>query len=251
MTDKHMLKKIPFLSLIFFIFSCGQDKSDLIKESQKYYEQGQLKLEAENYYGALKNLDKCIELDPENSNAYFSRAQAKEGVDDFEGMFADLNKCIELNPSKIEAYHIRGSKLYLKKEYKLAIEDMEKCVELDPEELDEYNQQFKEIIAASQEGLEEFDKALVSYNKLIRDNPDNASFYYDKRAGVKLELNDFEGAIQDYSFSIRINPNSEVYMNRATAFLLVGMNNEACNDFEMAGEMGDQRAFEIIDEYCN
>jgi len=251
MIKRNYIFKCFILGLFFVLGSCELNTSDKIEESQKYFEEGKLNLENENYYGALKNFDKSIELDPENSEAYFSRAQAKEGVDNINGMFADLDKCIELNPSKIEAYHIRGSKSFLKKEYELAIQDMEKCLELDPAELDDYHQQFKEIIAASQNELKEFDKALISYNKLIRDNPDNASDYYNKRAGVKLELNDFEGALEDYSFSLKINPTSDVYMNRATALLMLGMKNEACLDFEKAGELGDERAFEIMHEYCN
>ena len=64
-------------AVVLIVFACNQGSTENIKESQKYFNLGLSNLENENYYGALKNLDKCVELDPENYDAYYKRAQAK------------------------------------------------------------------------------------------------------------------------------------------------------------------------------
>lgn len=245
------MKTIKYLFIFLLLNSCGLSSDEDKVEAQNYYEQGKDKLQDENYSGAIIDFNKSIEIDPNNSDAFYSRAQAKEAEGDLSGMFSDLDKSIELDPTKIEAYHIRGSKRFMAEKYELAIQDMKKCIELDPDQVDEYHNYFYEILAESQNRLKQYNSALLTYNKLIQLDPLNASEYFNKRAGVKFELDDIEGALKDYTVSIKSNPTADAYMNRATIFLMLRMNNEACLDFEKAGELGDSRAYEIMQEYCN
>jgi tetratricopeptide (TPR) repeat protein len=244
------MKTIKYLFILLILNSCGLGSDENNAEALKYYEQGKEKLQGENYSGAIIDFNKSIEINPNNSDVYYSRAQAKEAEGDVSGMFSDLDKSIELNPKNIEAYHIRGSKRFMAEKYELAIQDMKKCIELDPKQLDEYHYYYYEILAESQNRLKQFNNALLTYNKLIQLDPLNASGYYNKRAGIKFDLDDFEGALNDYTVSIKSNPTSDAYMNRATIFLMLRMNNEACLDFEKAGELGDSRAYEIMQVHC-
>lgn len=245
------MKQLNIFLILLILNSCGLSSDEGKVEAQNYYEQGKDKLKDENYTGAILDFNKSIEIDPNNSDAFYSRAQAKEAEGDLSGMFSDLDKSIELDQTKIEAYHVRGSKRFMVEKYELAIQDMKKCIELDPDQLDEFHSDFYETIAASQSRLKQYNNALFTYNKLIQLYPLNASDYYNKRGEVKFELNDIEGALNDYNVSIKSNPTSDAYMNRATIFLMLRMKYEACLDFDNAGELGDSRAYEIMQQYCN
>ena len=50
----------------------------------------------EDYEKAMKDLDKCIELNPEYAWAYFTRGQIKTALEDFEGARDDFDKASEL-----------------------------------------------------------------------------------------------------------------------------------------------------------
>ena len=244
------MKTIKYLFIFLLLNSCGLSSDENNTEALKYYEQGKEKLQDENYSGAIIDFNKSIEINPNNSDVFYSRAQAKEAEGDVSGMFSDLDKSIELNPNNIEAYHIRGSKRFMAKKYELAIQDMKKCIELDPNQSDEYHNYFYEVLAECQNRLKQYNSALLTYNKLIQMDPLNASQYYHSRADVKFELDDIEGALMDYTVTIKSKPTSAAYMDRATVLLMIGMNNEACLDFEKAGELGDSRAYEIMQVHC-
>lgn len=68
----------------------------------------------------------------------------------------------------------------------------------------------------------------------IEAKPDDGRGYY-KRGWYKDNLKDFDGAIEDYTTSITLDPDyAYVYMSRGGLYLLKGQKNEARLDFEKA-----------------
>ena len=67
--------------------------------------------------------------------------------------------------------------------------------------------------------LKRYDEAIVSFDKAIRLNPDDADAYYHK--GVVLnELRHYEDAIVAYDEAIRLNPNyASTYDKKGNALL--------------------------------
>jgi len=65
-------------------------------------------------------------------------------------------------------------------------------------------------------------------------------------------LEDFRGAIQDFSKAIEINENdASAYLNRGIAKYNLGNKPDACLDWSKAGELGDYNAYDLIKENCN
>ena len=64
------MKKVLLL-LMFPIFGFGQTASDFL-------ESGNTKGKLKDYYGAIADYTKAIELDPDYANAYYNRGIAKE-----------------------------------------------------------------------------------------------------------------------------------------------------------------------------
>lgn len=64
--------------------------------AEAYNERGWSKYEQKDYEGALKDLDKAIELDSNSANAYNNRARAKYYKKDYLGAIKDYYKTIGL-----------------------------------------------------------------------------------------------------------------------------------------------------------
>lgn len=85
------------------------------------------------------------------------------------------------------------------------------------------------------------------------------SFYgYNQTAeSVKMQGNDrfnsqdYEGAISYYTRAIEIDPKyAAAYYNRGMAKIKMGQKENACIDFTKAGELGNEKAYEMIKLYC-
>ena len=127
-------------------------------------------------------------------------------------MMDTYNKLIELNPNSSSAYSNRGNVKARLEDYRGAIQD---------------------------------------YSKVIDLAPNTLSAYYN-RGLCKYELGDYKGAMQDYSKVIELDPKDlEAYMNRGACKILTNNKNEGCLDFSKAGELGHEKAYDMIKEYCN
>ena len=62
-----------------------------------------------NFSEAIKELDKVIELDPEDSVSWQNRGASKNNLDNFEEAIQDFDKAIEINPDESILYKNRAS----------------------------------------------------------------------------------------------------------------------------------------------
>ena len=79
----------------------GQTASDFL-------ESGNAKNYLKDYYGAIADYTKAIELDPDDASAYYNRGVAKNYLKDYYGAIADYTKAISLDPDNASAYKNRG-----------------------------------------------------------------------------------------------------------------------------------------------
>ena len=121
-----ILKNILYtLALLVSFSSFGQTAGE-------YNNSGIDKAEAKDYYGAISDYNKAIEIDPNHTNAYNNRGNSKAELKDYNGSISDYSKAIELNPNYAQPYNNRAlSKNYLK-DYNGAISDYNKAIEIDP-----------------------------------------------------------------------------------------------------------------------
>lgn len=93
---------------------------------------GATKFELSDIEGAMKDLNKGIELKPDSTEAYCYRSRAKYALYDFHGALIDQNKAIELKPDSPENYKYRGDIKCRFKDYSGALIDYNKAIELKP-----------------------------------------------------------------------------------------------------------------------
>ena len=179
---------------------------------------------------AKKDLEKVIALFPIlTAEAYHARAIAKFGLKDQQGAINDLTKAIELNPNYIAAYRARGIMLKDIRDIDKAIADFNEVIRVSPDYADVYYHLGKiKLKADDKQG------AISDYTQAIILNPSYAIAYYD-RGCIKQEIGDNEEAISDFSKVIILNPNYvSAYINRGCIKQEIGNNEEAISDFSKA-----------------
>lgn len=98
------------------------------------------KYEKGDYRGALAELNRAIQLDPNNAKARNSRGAVKIRTKDYQGALIDLNRAIQLDPNSAKAYTNRGTlKAFQFQDNKGALADLNRAIQLEPKNVDAYN----------------------------------------------------------------------------------------------------------------
>lgn len=210
------MKKLPLLFFIIIIISCfalgvfaqksvfsdieQYDRSETAKKANQ-------KLGKNDISGALKILDKAIEMNEDLFEAYRTRSFIRSWYkNDIDGAISDLDKAIEIKPDDFDIYISRAFliKRY-KKDYKGALKDYETAQKKRPDstlvhqlkaivkvELADVDGAMAEIQAALKIQPEDIDLHIYQTNLLIRKNePEQAigglqnflKYYADKKNG--------------------------------------------------------------------
>mgnify|MGYP001422678778 CR=1 FL=1 len=132
------MKKFLIFNLVCTFFVVNPVIITAQKTAKDYYDIGLKKVNSENYYGAIADYSKAIELNPNYAIAFNDRGAAKKKLEDYDGAIADYSKAIELNPNYLNAYYNRGNSKFNLKDYDGAIADFTKAIELNPNFADAY-----------------------------------------------------------------------------------------------------------------
>ena len=77
-------------------------------DNSYYFNRAFEKGENGDYYGAISDYTKAIEINPNDSLAYYNRGNSKRKLKDYYGAISDYTKAIEINPQYGKAYNNRG-----------------------------------------------------------------------------------------------------------------------------------------------
>ena len=97
--------------------------------------------------------------------------------------------------------------------------------------------------------INDFQGAIEEYTTAIDLYPDSAKAL-NSRGMVKMELKDYIGAITDLNKAIRYDPKLAEAYNRGFAKIKLGRRKSGGEDLSKAGELGHLRAYEAIKKYC-
>ena len=92
-----------------------------------YFNRALEKGEKGDYYGAISDFTKAIEINP-SDDAYYNRGWNKQKLEDYYGAIADYTKAIEINPNYRNAYLNRGRSYYSLNDKGSACKDFKKAV---------------------------------------------------------------------------------------------------------------------------
>ena len=198
-----------------------------------YVDRGRTKNKLGFYQEAIQDFDKAIELIPDNFTAYYNRGFAKLQTDDYAGGIQDFNDTLELNPDHADAYVERGNAKVSMSEpdYAGAIKDYDKAIDnLNRKDVESY---IKRGNAKLEGG--NYEGAIQDYTQAIKLNPKDAAGYINRGlAKAKKPSRDYIGAIEDYKTAINLNPDytklKYAYYYRGNAKKSLGQNADAKQD---------------------
>jgi len=200
--------------------------------SSKTYDSALTKLK--NKRGELQELDKNVEMDPQNISLYFDRSDFWLEINNIEEALNDYSKINSLDPENEELYWQRAS--ILKKENRLveAIKDYSKLAELYPDDPGCYFHRAELLVKENR-----FDEATNDYTKLIEIEPNNIDFYF-LRAENFTKANKLSEALNDYNIINEIAPyNEKAYFHKGKIYGLEKKWEDAVWNYSKSIELDD------------
>jgi len=106
--------------------------------ASEYHLRHQVRAAEGDIVGALDDLGKALEKEPERAELLIDRAALRRQTDDLTGAFADLEQALRLQPSSDRAYRERGTIQFAQQDWPQAIASFSEAIRLNPASLDAY-----------------------------------------------------------------------------------------------------------------
>ncbi|HSM82764.1 MAG TPA: tetratricopeptide repeat protein [Nodosilinea sp.] len=174
---------------------------------------------------ALDDLDQALAVQPDAVKAYGNRGRIKLDLEDYGGAIADFSAVLAEQPNFTKVLLWRGL-AYLKQgahaalaenrreAYQLAIDDFSRLLHSQPHHAEALNYR-----AVAYFQLRNMYEATLDINRALACRADYAEAYIN-RGMLRHELGDFQGAIDDYTAVLELNPDLQ---DRSYNQTLVGL----------------------------
>lgn len=203
-----------------------------------YFERGRIYLDRKDYDHAIIDFTKTIKLKAKFGKAYNNRGYAYARRGEQARAMEDFTRAIELSPKDHDNIYFERGNIYLdKKDYDQAIIDFTEAMtsKLGAKFLVALTKRGYAYACRGEQGraMEDFTKAIESEDGCFI--PD---FIYYYRGLSYLIAEEYDLAIEDLSYVIRIDPNkSMAYENRAKAYEKKGEHTKAKEDLGKVEEL--------------
>jgi len=135
--------------------------ADKAKEAALLVDSARAKANAQDFTGALADLDKAVQLQPEQAELYVIRGAVKGGHGDFDQAITDFSKAISLKPAEAEAYGARGMAEHDKGDLTASLADLNKALEIKPEAAGfEYRAGLRQSLGDAAGAFDDYNKAI-------------------------------------------------------------------------------------------
>ncbi|MFN8115888.1 MAG: tetratricopeptide repeat protein [Bacteroidia bacterium] len=195
-----------------------------------------------NYDMSLRYLNAAINENTEYYKGYYNRGLLYAQTDRLKNAISDFDKAIALKQYS-KAYVARANAYYILKDFPKAISDAETVLKTDAN-----NPKANYVLANCYDDLNQLDKALGYYNKVISLNAENP-LYFMRRAILHGKMQQFQTCLQDLDACTSIDANyAEAYYWKGV--VKVNMKQNPCADLRRALELGFSAAQQPLMTYC-
>lgn len=201
-----------------------------------------LKTEILLFEGAYKDAEKLLVeieiLSPENEEIYVQRASIYSKKKKHSSAIALLYKALAVSNDPSEILTLIGNEYLFMKNYKKAKEYFLKCMDKSSEDYQSlYN------LLYCYEKLREEKEAIIFLKRLIDIDPYNEIVWH-QLGKLYVKLNEFEKAMSSFDFSIISNETfSSAYVEKGKLLEILGRVNEAIENYEMSAKTNNPNAF--------
>lgn len=212
--------------------------------------------------GALKDYNKYLSLGNVKIKPVFSKEVFIKEIEFFSQLRGDFIYFDDLSPKKNDISFGKGLNYIINHDYRNAIlefntiiSNLSPLVRGDREAIFlchsyKYRGWAKYKLGQYKSAVDDFDDTHHDIH-MWHDGYFDFSFYYFEGLS-KMKINDFNGAIKDFTKVIELEPKDPTgYLRRGQAKINLGQKNEACLDFKKAVEFGSEEAKDLIKTNCN
>ncbi len=210
-----------------------------------YWMRGNLEKAGGKLQEALQDYSHAIDLNNKFDDSYFNRGVIYDNAGNIQAAIQDYSKAITINPKSADAYNNRGWAYFRSGDVRSSINDFNQAIALKPGYAQAYNNRGWVHFNASDTLA-----ALADYNKSIAADSVFSRPLYN-RASLRTSMGDLAGAINDYNSLLKLNPeDNSIYYYRGLARLNIKDNAGACQDWNKAKTMGNEKAGQLLSQYC-
>ncbi len=167
----------------------------------------------ERYEEALNAFNKALEINPEDETTLLRKESVLEHLERYEEALDTSNKALEINSKNEVALLEKGSALDHLKRYEEALDAFNKALEINPKYLNALG--YKGCILRN---LKRYDEALLTLNNAIEIFPKNEDILLCKGC-VLGTLNRFEEALEIFNKVLEINPRNTNALSKKGAVI--------------------------------
>ncbi|MEA5572347.1 tetratricopeptide repeat protein [Calothrix sp. UHCC 0171] len=201
-----------------------------------YYKIAIAKYQFGDYEGAISDCLQVLKLNPNYIKAYQTIGLSRYQIGDCQGAIADFSQAIRINPNYPFAYMNRAYAYLKLGENQAAIEDCTEAIKLNPNSylLNHNSLNNTAFIDTIKNNLTNHQDFLQVFQKMLEIAPDN-SVASKERANYRYDIEDYEGAISDYTEVIKSDIDDiDAYLKRAKACWTIGDKKSALEDYTQA-----------------
>jgi tetratricopeptide (TPR) repeat protein len=186
-----------------------------------YLERGNLLAKLGWEAEALADYEAALRAGPPLPEAYYNRAELRIRRDDLEGALADLARVVDLDPSFVDAHVNRAGLLAALERDDEARTAVEAGLALAPG-----NAHLLTVLGQLETAAGRLPEARRALDRAVDLAPGLAAAW-GNRGVLRYELGDLEGAVADLTRAIALDPQPDLYGNRAVALRALGRTAEA------------------------
>lgn len=189
------LKKIIFYAPLLFVLVL------LTNCSPKLYTTGKEFASSGNHEDAIEQFTKLIQEDPEFTDAYIARAESYEKLGNLKEAAEDYKRASVFKDNDADLFFKAGKLFFELENYAEAIPFLAKTTSLDKKHIEAFKLKMHSYIA-----LEQYDKALIESNAILKLDDENASHFY-WHGFISDKLKNYTQAESDFRKVIQMLPN--------------------------------------------
>ena len=177
----------------------------------------------------IKCFNKSLNIDGAYLPSFLGRAMLKIEMEDFDGALEDLSICLDLSPESPEGYILRALLYNRMGKTSSAIKDYDKVIQLDP--FDTWSLSNR---AGSYLNVEDKDRAKEDISRCIEIDP-YFTLPYNHLSNIQVLEGDLPGAIQTLSDAVAMSPTCAVsFLNLSRLKVKSGEIHSALSDLVQA-----------------
>ncbi|RMF35185.1 MAG: tetratricopeptide repeat protein [Chloroflexi bacterium] len=195
--------------------------------AQELLEQGVALIKQEQYEEALIELEKALELAPEDADVHANLGVAYVNLGRTEEAIAEWQEAIRLNPDHYLAHYNLGVAYDDLGRTEEAIAEWKEAIRANPDYAPAHHE-----LGLAYAGMGRNDEAIAEYREALRVDPDNAGIHVD--LGIAYaQQNRLDDAIAEWQQALQINPDHAfAHYNLGVAYANLGRAAEAVAEFQ-------------------